>query len=157
MTSKSTVDWLNKIRSLTLGATNADHNTAAVIQKFIARTPSASYDGYMGLQKELIVALKSIKYHYTCLARKQNAISTLVDECRQGLKSFQHLYKNAVTKHHLNTADCVVKGVPYTNAARVLEILKKLANHQGWYDNCLLNNKDLLYRVCSERIKGMVK
>ena len=135
----------------------ADHKAAKVIQNFIDKAPYASYDHFMMLQNQLIESLKSVKYVYTCLARKQNAISTIVDECRKGLQSFKQLYNLAVTKYHLNAADCVVKGVPYTNEAQISQILKGMASHQKWFTDCLLNNNDLLYRVCSEKFKGMRK
>ena len=157
MTNETTVHWLKRIRNLTLGAVMADHKAAKVIQNFIDNTPRASYDDFMMLQNQLIESLKSVKYVYTCLARKQNAISTIVDECRQGLQSFKQLYNLAVSKYHLNAADCVVKGVPYTNEAQVSRILNGMATHKNWFTNCLLNNNDLLYRVCSEKIKGMRK
>ena len=155
MTTKQATDWLKKIRELTLGAANADYKTAAVIRNFMDRAPSAGYNEFLRLQGELIVALKSTRYVYTCLARKQNAITTVTGGCRKGFQTLSELYKTAVTNHHLNTADCVARGIPYTNAAVVFEIVRKMAKHQRWYSNCLLNNNDLLYRVCSERRKGL--
>ena len=100
----------------------ADHKAAKVIQKFIDKAPYASYDHFMDLQNQLIESLKSVKYVYTCLARKQNAISNIVDECRKGLQSFKQLYNLAVTKYHLNA-----KKMPYTNEAKISQILKGIA------------------------------
>ena len=155
MTNQTIVGWLSKIRDLTLGARRVDHSAAAVIQDFIRRAPTANYDNFIALQEKLIPALKSVKYLYACFSKKQNAISTLINECRKGVDTFKQLYKNAATKFQLNTAGCVARRIPYTNAAQVFEILKEFAGGKPWSDNCLLNNGDLLYRVCSERRKGI--
>jgi hypothetical protein len=154
MTSKKAVEWLNKMRDLALGAPNADQKSAAVIQDFLARAPSAGYDEFLRLQGRLIEALKSTKFVYTCLARKLNAITTVTDGCKKGFQTLTELYKNAVMNHQLNAADCVANGIPYTNADVIFKIVKKTAGHQRWYTNCLLNNENLLYRVCSEWRKG---
>ena len=154
MTNDTTVEWLERIRNLTLDAVTADHKAADVIRNFIDKAPSASYDEFMTLQEKLVESLKSVKYVYACFARKQNAISTIMVECRQGLQSFKQLYKLAVDKHHLNAAECVVKGMPYTNEAQIEKIVKMFASHQQWFANCRLNNNLLRDRVCSEKHNG---
>jgi hypothetical protein len=155
MTNETTLDLLDGIRNLTIGANNPNKTIAAVIKKFVDNIATASYDDFFKLQNELILALKNVDYEYECLANKQNAISTVLMDCRIGRKPFPELYQYATNKHKLNVPGCISKGVfPYTSEGQFFKILNATAHHQGWYTNCLLNNNDLLYRVCSEKIKG---
>lgn len=155
MTRQTTLDWLDSIRNLSLGAANSNCSVDYAIQNFVYNIRSANYDQVISLQEKLVVALKSIDYDYTCLADKQNAITTVIKDCRIGRLPFPELYAYAATKHKLNVRGCISKGIPYTNQKSFFKILKAIATHQGWYTKCLLNNKDLLYRVCSEKLKGM--
>ena len=156
MTNETTLDWLDGIRNLSLGASNSDGSIATVIQDFIDKIASADYDKFIALQIELITALKSVDYEYTCLANKQKAITTVIMDCRIGRLPFPELYAYAASKHSLNVPACISKGIfPYTTEAQFFTILNATATHQGWYSKCLLNNEDLLYRVCAEKIKGM--
>ena len=155
MTNETTLDWLDGIRNLTLGANNPDKTVAAVIKDFIDNIGPSSYDKFFELQKKLIKALKSVEYEYECLANKQNAITTVITDCRIGRLPFPELYDYATKKHKLNVPGCIAKGIfPYTSQEQFFEILNATAHHQGWYTNCLLNNNYLLYRVCAEKIKG---
>ncbi len=155
MTNETTLDWLDGIRNLTLGASNANATVANVIQDFMDKIPTASYDQFLALQVELITALKAVDYEYGCLASKQKAVSTVLMDCRVGRLPFLELYAYAASKHNLNIPGCIAKGIiPYTTPEQFFTILNETATHQGWYNNCLLNNNDLLYRVCSEKIKG---
>ena len=155
MTNETTLDWLDGIRNLTIGANNPDKKVAAVIQDFIDNIGPSSYDKFFKLQKELITALKSVEYEYVCLANKQNAITTVIMDCIIGRLPFPELYRYATNKHKLNVPGCIAKGIfPYTSQVQFFKILNATAHHQGWYTNCLLNNNNLLYRVCTEKIKG---
>ncbi|CAB3984951.1 Hypothetical predicted protein [Paramuricea clavata] len=155
MTNETTLDWLDGIRNLSLGASNSNGSIANVIQDFIDKIASANYDKFIALQTELITALKSVDYEYTCLANKQKAITTVITDCRIGRLPFPELYDYATNKHSLNVPACISKGIfPYTTEAQFFTILNATAAHQGWYSKCLLNNNDLLYRVCAEKIKG---
>ena len=155
MTNETTLDWLDGIRNLTIGANNPNKTVAAVIKNFMDKIGRSSYDKFFELQKQLIVALRSVEYEYECLANKQNAITTVIIDCRTGRQPFPELYRYAAYKHKLNVQGCIAKGIfPYTTPGQFFKILNATAQHQGWYTNCLLNNNDLLYRVCTEKIKG---
>ena len=156
MTNETTLDSLEGIRNLTIEAANYNETAADIFQKFITDIPTAGYDAFISLQNELLPALKSVQYEYGCLADKQHAVTTVITDCRSGRESFPDLYEYAVTKHKLNRDGCVAKDmIPYTTQDQFQEILSDAAQHFGFYDNCLLNNEDLLYRACAEKIQGM--
>ncbi|XP_028392727.1 uncharacterized protein LOC114517259 [Dendronephthya gigantea] len=155
MKSKQSTQWFEEIRNLTINANTKNATVAAVIVDFINRVPTAGYNLLLNLQRELIIALKSIDYEYSCLADKQHAISTVLTDCRIGRRPFPALYQYATGKHKLNRDGCIARGIfPYTSQDQFFTILNATATHQGWYSNCLLNSEDLLYRVCAEKIKG---
>ena len=156
MTNETTVNWLEQIRNLTLGAENPNTTTAETIQNFVDSIGDADVDETETLQNALITALKSIEYEYSCYGDKLHAISTVLTDCEDGDDTLENLYNEvAVVKNELNRDSCVSDDmVPYTSFNEFKTITETFAEHEEWYSNCLLNSKDLLYRVCSEFLKG---
>ena len=156
MTNATTIEWLEEIRNLTLGAENPNTTTAEIIQNFIDSIDDADVDGTATLQNALLAALKSIEFEYSCLGDKLHAITTVLADCEDGDDTLENLYNEvAVVKNELNRDDCVSDDmVPYTSFDEFKNITETFAEHEGWYSNCLLNSNDLLYRVCSEFLKG---
>ena len=135
----------------------ANVTNAAVIQDFIDNIATASYSNFLDLQHQLIFALKTIDYEYTCLADKQHAVTTVITDCRIGRLSFPDLYAYATSKHKLNREACVAKGImPYTTQEQFWVILNATAYHQNFYNNCLLNDDNLRDKVCDANIQGIL-
>ena len=156
MTNATTIEWLEEIRNLTLGAENPNTTTAETIQSFVDNIGDANKDDTLKMQNKLITALKSIEFEYDCLGDKLHAITTVLADCKAGDDTLEKLYNEvAVVKNELNRDDCVDGDmVPYTSFNEFKNITETFAEHEGWYSNCLLNSNDLLYRVCSEYLKG---
>ena len=155
ITNETTLDYLDGIKNLTEEAQQHNATVPIVIQTFIDQASTAGYDSFMYLQTQLLIALKSVQYEYGCLADKQHAVTTVINDCRAGREPFPDLYEYALTKHKLNRDGCIAKGmIPYTSQEQFEEILNDAAEHFKFYPNCLLNNEDLLYRVCAEEVQG---
>ena len=154
------MDLLEDIRNLTVEGNFADTRPADTITSFLANIASAisSPTRILSLQKDLIEALITIELRFRCIANKQHALSVVTNDCKSGRNTLNVLHGEAELTYDLNTKKCVDKGiVPYTSQAELQKIISDVAKQKGWYGNCLLNDKDLLYRVCSERTKGYSK
>ncbi len=159
LTNDTILDLLEGIRNLTVEANFMDTGPADTLASFLANIASVSSSptGILSLQKNLIAALDTIEFRFKCIANKQHAITVVINDCRSGRNSLSVLHSEADLTYDLNTQSCVDKKVvPYTSLQQLHNIISDVAREKGWYDNCLLNNKDLLYRVCSEMAKGYV-
>ena len=156
LTRNTTTLWLQQARNLSLGAATINTTTANTIQYFLDNIEEAGVQKTMNMQSNLIEALKSIRYTYDCLGDKGHAINIIINECREGRDPLKKLFNDvAVKKNELNRDDCVANGeVPYTNFAEVKKIVQTWADREGWYSECLLNDPNLLYKVCNEYHKG---
>ena len=150
------------IRVLTVEAQFADTRPARMVTNFLANT--ASVNSFTSpartrlLQRGLIVALIAIEFRFRCIANKQHAISIVINDCMSGRNTLNALHSEAELTYDLNTKSCVAKKIiPYTSQAELQNIVSDVAQQKGWYGNCLLNDKNLLYRVCSERAKGYIR
>ena len=138
-----------------MGANDKEITAANTIRDFINSIESADEKGTIALQNSLAAALSNIKFEFSCLADKTHAIAIVLRDCRLGKNEFSALYEDANSKFKLNRKTCVDQNmIPYTTPAEFLEIINKTAARQNWYSNCLLNDNDLLIRVCSEKLKG---
>ena len=115
----------------------------------------ADYDNTLSLQNKLIEALKNVKFEFKCLADKQHAVDIVVSDCKSGRDQLKTLYAKAEKNFGLNRRACLDKNmIPYTSLSQFETIVKKLADKYGWYNKCLLNDNQLLIRVCDEKLKG---
>lgn len=146
------------IRNLTLEANFTDTSEADTIKNFLDNLDSVGLtsSGILSLQNDLLKALDKIELQFKCTANKLHAIATVTNDCKSGRDALKVLHGEADSTYDLNTAECI-EIIPYTSVEELQTIISAVATEKGWYDNCLLNNEDLLYRVCSEKAKGYVK
>ena len=91
---------------------------------------------------------------YYCDAEKKRAIERILVDCKNGRNTLEKLYNEfAVVRKELNSDVCNGK-VPQTSFNDLKTITEDTAKQEGWYSNCLLNNPDLLYRVCTTHLQG---
>ena len=137
-----------------------DTSPADTITSFLANigSVSSSSSGTLSLQKNLIQALDTIEFRFRCIANKQHAIAVVINDCKSGRDTLNVLHSEADLTYDLNTKSCVEKKiVANTTLQQLQDIISAVATEKGWYGHCLLNNKALLYRVCSERAKGYTR
>ena len=160
LTNDTFLDLLEGIKNLTVEANFTDTRPADTITHFLANIASAiaSPTRTLSLQKDLIAALITIEFQFRCIADKQHALSIVINDCMSGRNTLNALHSEAESTYDLNTKSCIDKKIiPYTSQAELQNIVSDVAQQKGWYGNCLLNDKDLLYRVCSERAKGYTR
>ena len=136
-----------------------DTSPAATITSFLKNIGStiSSPTGTIALQKNLITALDKLQSWFKCIADKQHAIAIVINDCKSGRSTLSVLHGEAESSYDLNTQSCINdKIVPSTSIQKMQSIISSVAAEKGWNANCLLNNKDLLYRVCAEEKKGYV-
>ena len=159
LTNDTILDLLEGIRNLTLEANFTDTSDADTIKNFLDNIHSATFtpSGITTLESDLTKALKSIDLQFKCNANKLHAIATVINDCKSGRDTLKVLHGEADSTYYLNSPECLDKITPYTSVEELQTIISSVAKEKGWYDNCPLNDEDLLYRVCSEKEKGYIK
>ena len=159
LTNDTILDLLEGIRNLTLEANFTDTSDADTIKNFLDNLDSITLTSprILSLQKDLLKALDKIELRFRCTANKLHAITTVINDCKAGRDTLKVLHGEADSTYDLNTPECIGEIMQYTSVEELQTIITAVATEKGWYDNCLLNNEDLLYRVCSEKTKGYVK
>ncbi|XP_028397877.1 uncharacterized protein LOC114521592 [Dendronephthya gigantea] len=157
LTNETILDMLEGIKNLTTEANFTDTSPVNAIEAFLANINTATTSGILYLQEKLIIALDTIEKWFRCIADKQHAIAVVINDCKSGRDTLKVLYDEAGSMYDLNTQTCVdMKIVLHTTLEDLGKIITATALEKGWHGNCLLNNEDLLYRVCSEKEKGFV-
>lgn len=157
LTNETILDLLEGIKNLTIEANFTDTSPVDAIEVFLANINTATTSGILPLQEKLIIALDTIEQSFRCIANKQHAISIIINDCKSGRDTLKVLHNEADSIYDLNTKTCVEKMiVPHTSLEQLEKIIAATASEKGWHGNCLLNNENLLYRVCSEKQKGYV-
>ncbi|XP_032223358.2 uncharacterized protein LOC116604725 [Nematostella vectensis] len=137
-----------------------DELAGAVVnmQSFVDRIPvEKSYEETYNLLDMLLSSLQSVPATISCFTNKATMLEQVIRECKQGTKSFDSLYDEAVDigEEGSKQINCNAKiGAQYVTREGLKEGLKEMAEKEGFSENCEANNPVKKELVCTKKNDG---
>lgn len=116
---------------------------------------SADKNRTLVLQRSLISAFQAVDFSWNCFEKKVSTMTYVQNHCEAGSNSIRYLFDTAVEFYNAHSASCVSStGHRYTTFVATEEYVKGRMRQNNLYEDCILNNEDIRYLVCSQYAQG---
>ena len=157
MTDETFLSYTLIAKKLAQGAdmqTSQLQRAAAEIQTFHDGVKAADKQTLINLQKDLVDSLSAVEYTWGCFDKKVQVISYVTGHCRTGTNSLKLLFDTAVQFHNAEASSCTTAtGRRYITFQATDAYVKDRMRDEKLAEDCVLNNRDKRYLVCSSWAK----
>jgi len=110
----------------------------------------------VSLQTSFISSLRNIEFTWDCFDKKISTVTYVYEYCKKGLQSIEWLFKNATVTYSTFEGKCTTSvGHTYTTLAVTKKYVEDRMKIEGYFQECILNNKNMMKVVCSNYAKNV--